>query len=209
MTRYPASGGRSPVDAVTAREHSQPRRRVSRLLPAAYRHDYRLAEVDPEAAAPAERLRALGDGRWELRAVIDAECQRALQQLRELLSHGDPHLTVGQLGGGWCGRDWIAIYTFNCISLYKVIVYDQRVCSVITIATTLAVYRQSYSPRRVAFPFRPFTALQTGEVLNSPLLAHCNDVTQKSRADDGSPRPRDALISPASIGVSLLSSNSR
>ena len=58
-----------------------------------------LAEVDPEAAAPAERLRALGDGRWELKAVIDAECQRGLQQLRELLSHVDPHLTVGQLVG--------------------------------------------------------------------------------------------------------------
>ena len=58
-----------------------------------------LAEVDPEAAVPAERLRALGDGRWELKAVIDAECQRGLQQLRELLSHVDPHLTVGQLVG--------------------------------------------------------------------------------------------------------------
>ena len=58
-----------------------------------------LAEVDPEAAAPAERLRALGNGRWELKAVIDTECQRGLQQLRELLSHVDPHLTVGQLVG--------------------------------------------------------------------------------------------------------------
>ena len=58
-----------------------------------------LAEVDPETAAPAERLRALGNGRWELKAVIDAECQRGLQQLRELLSHVDPHLTVGQLVG--------------------------------------------------------------------------------------------------------------
>ena len=58
-----------------------------------------LAEVDPEAAVPAERLRALGNGRWELKAVIDAECQRGLQQLRELLSHVDPHLTVGQLVG--------------------------------------------------------------------------------------------------------------
>ena len=58
-----------------------------------------LAEVDPEAAATAERLRPLGDGRWELKAVVDAECQRGLQQLRELLSHVDPHLTVGQLVG--------------------------------------------------------------------------------------------------------------
>ena len=41
----------------------------------------------------------LGNGRWELRAVIDAECQRGLQQLRELLSHVDPHLTIGQLVG--------------------------------------------------------------------------------------------------------------
>ena len=58
-----------------------------------------LAEVDPEAAAPPERLRALGNGRWELKAVVDGECQRGLQQLRELLSHVDPHLTVGQLLG--------------------------------------------------------------------------------------------------------------
>ena len=58
-----------------------------------------LAEVDPEAAAPAERLRPLGDGRWELKAVVDADCQRGLQQLRELLSHVDPHLTFGQLVG--------------------------------------------------------------------------------------------------------------
>ena len=58
-----------------------------------------LAEVDPEAAAPAERLRALGDGRWELKAVVDGECQRGLQKLRELLSHVDPHLTIGQLVG--------------------------------------------------------------------------------------------------------------
>ena len=58
-----------------------------------------LAEVDPEAAAPAERLRALGDGRWELKAVVDAKCQRGLQKLRELLPHVDPHLTVGQLVG--------------------------------------------------------------------------------------------------------------
>ena len=58
-----------------------------------------LAEVDPAAAAPAERLRPLGDGRWELKAVVDADCQRGLQKLRELLSHVDPHLTVGQLVG--------------------------------------------------------------------------------------------------------------
>ena len=56
-----------------------------------------LAGVAPEAAPPAERMRALGDGRWELKVVVDAACQRGIGQLRALLSHVDPHLTVGQL----------------------------------------------------------------------------------------------------------------
>ena len=56
-----------------------------------------LAGVAPEAAPPAERMRALGEGRWELKVVVDAACQRGIEQLRALLSHVDPHLTVGQL----------------------------------------------------------------------------------------------------------------
>ena len=56
-----------------------------------------LAGVAPELAPPADRMRALGDGRWELKAVIDAACQRGIEQLRALLSHVDPHLTLGQL----------------------------------------------------------------------------------------------------------------
>ena len=56
-----------------------------------------LAGVAPEAAPPAERMRALGEGRWELKVVIDAACQRGIEQLRALLSHVDPHLAVGQL----------------------------------------------------------------------------------------------------------------
>ena len=56
-----------------------------------------LAGVAPEAAPPAERMRALGEGRWELKVVIDAACQRGIEQLRALLSHVDPHLTLGQL----------------------------------------------------------------------------------------------------------------
>ncbi len=58
-----------------------------------------LADVDPALAVPADRMRALGEGRWELKAVIDAECQRGLEQLRGLLSHVDPHMTLGQLVG--------------------------------------------------------------------------------------------------------------
>ena len=56
-----------------------------------------LAGVAPELVRPAERMRALGDGRWELKVVVDAACQRGIEQLRALLSHVDPHLTLGQL----------------------------------------------------------------------------------------------------------------
>ena len=58
-----------------------------------------LAGVDPELAMPAERLRPLGGGRFELKVVIDAECQRGLEQLKGLLSHVDPSMTYGTLIG--------------------------------------------------------------------------------------------------------------
>ena len=58
-----------------------------------------LAGVDPDLAAPADRLRPLDAERWELKAVIDTECQRGLEQLKGLLSHVDPHMTLGQLVG--------------------------------------------------------------------------------------------------------------
>ena len=52
-----------------------------------------------ELAAAADRVRPLGNGRYELKALIDAECQRGLEQLAGLLSHVDPRMTVGQLVG--------------------------------------------------------------------------------------------------------------
>ena len=58
-----------------------------------------LADVDPELAPPADRVRPLGDGRYELKATIDAQCQQGLEQLRGLLSHVDPRMTIGQLVG--------------------------------------------------------------------------------------------------------------
>ena len=58
-----------------------------------------LADLDPELAPPADRVRPLGDGRYELKATIDAECQQGLEQLRGLLSHLDPRMTMGQLVG--------------------------------------------------------------------------------------------------------------
>ena len=54
-----------------------------------------LAEVDPELAQPRHRMRALGNGCWELKAAIDAECRHGLEKLQMLLSHTDPHLTLG------------------------------------------------------------------------------------------------------------------
>ena len=58
-----------------------------------------LADLDPELAPPADRVRPLGDGRYELKATIDADCQQGLEQLRGLLSHVDPRMTMGQLVG--------------------------------------------------------------------------------------------------------------
>ena len=58
-----------------------------------------LADLDPELAPPGDRVRPLGDGRYELKAIIDADCQQGLEHLRGLLSHVDPRMTVGQLVG--------------------------------------------------------------------------------------------------------------
>ncbi len=58
-----------------------------------------LAGVDPELTVPADRMRPLGAGRWEIKAVIDDECRRGMEQLKGLLSHVDPPMTLGQLLG--------------------------------------------------------------------------------------------------------------
>ena len=58
-----------------------------------------LAKVDPDLARAADRMRPLGAGRWELKAVIDDDCQLGLEQLKGLLSHVDPQMTFGQLLG--------------------------------------------------------------------------------------------------------------
>ena len=58
-----------------------------------------LVDLDPELAPPSDRVRPLGNGRYELKASIDAECQQGLEQLRGLLSHLNPRMTMGQLVG--------------------------------------------------------------------------------------------------------------
>ena len=44
-------------------------------------------------------MRPLGAGRWEIKAVIDDDCRQGLEQLKGLLSHVDPQMTLGQLLG--------------------------------------------------------------------------------------------------------------
>ena len=56
-----------------------------------------IAEFDPELVRPRDRLRALGQERWELKAVIDGECRRGLEQLRHWLSHVNPSMDFGEL----------------------------------------------------------------------------------------------------------------
>ena len=58
-----------------------------------------LAGVDPELTVPADKMRPVGNGCYEMKVVIDAECHRGLERLRGLLSHVDPHMTLGQLVG--------------------------------------------------------------------------------------------------------------
>ena len=53
--------------------------------------------VSLRPSMPRDRVRPLGNGRWELKAAIDAECQRGLEELKGLLSHTDPSMTYGEL----------------------------------------------------------------------------------------------------------------
>ena len=56
-----------------------------------------IAALAPELVRPRDRLRPLGGDRWEIKAVIDGECQRGLEQLLHLLSHINPAMGHGEL----------------------------------------------------------------------------------------------------------------
>ena len=58
-----------------------------------------LTSVDPRLVAPREKVRRLGEGKWELKAVIDEGCERGLAELKRLLSHTNPSMTYGELVG--------------------------------------------------------------------------------------------------------------
>ena len=58
-----------------------------------------LTSVDPRLVTPREKVRPLGEGKWELKAVIDEGCERGLEELKRLLSHTNPSMTYGELVG--------------------------------------------------------------------------------------------------------------
>ena len=56
-----------------------------------------LSEQDPSLSPVKEEIRFLGKGRVELKIVIDEECHKRLNELKDLLSHKNPNLSYGKL----------------------------------------------------------------------------------------------------------------
>ena len=56
-----------------------------------------LASVDPEIAAPKEKVRELGQGKTEIKIILDQEGMKNLETLKHLLSHKNPNLSYGEL----------------------------------------------------------------------------------------------------------------
>ena len=56
-----------------------------------------LSEADPSLSLPKERVRFLGKGKLEIKMVIDEQCHKELEQLKNLLSHRNPKLSYGEL----------------------------------------------------------------------------------------------------------------
>ena len=89
-----AGVGLGGAGVVVARAAGKSTRQVKEMLP----------KWIPTWARPVERMRPVGAGRWELKAVIDDDCRSGLDQLKGLLSHVDPQMTLGELLGGWFGK---------------------------------------------------------------------------------------------------------
>ena len=164
-----------------------------------------LAEVDPDAAVPAERLRALGDGRWELKAVVDAECQRGLQQLRELLSHVDPHLTVGQLLGRLV-REGVARYDPSRPPRRKRRKSDPTSdeCTAETAGPgkTDCVAAAAESPRRAERSAVPTTSLSAPKRSAKPTAGGTSPAVLSADGSAGEAAPKRRLEPPPGSGTS-------
>ena len=56
-----------------------------------------LASIDPEITAPKEKVRELGQGKTEIKIILDQEGFKNLETLKYLLSHKNPNLSYGEL----------------------------------------------------------------------------------------------------------------
>ena len=56
-----------------------------------------LSERDPSPFLPQEKTRFLGEGKVEVKIVIDEVCYKKLEELKNLLSHKNPTLSYGEL----------------------------------------------------------------------------------------------------------------
>ena len=56
-----------------------------------------LSEADPSLSLPKEGVRFLGKGKVEIKMVIDEQCYKELEKLKNLLSHRNPKLSYGEL----------------------------------------------------------------------------------------------------------------
>lgn len=56
-----------------------------------------LSELDPLFASQKEQVRFLGNGKLEIKMVIDEGCHKKLAELKHLLSHKNSSLSYGEL----------------------------------------------------------------------------------------------------------------
>ena len=56
-----------------------------------------LSEADPSLLTRREKVRFLGKGKVEIKVIIDEQCHKELEKLKNLLSHRNPALSYGEL----------------------------------------------------------------------------------------------------------------
>ena len=58
-----------------------------------------LSEVDPEVCQQKEKTRFIGNQKIELKVILDEDCFKSLENLKNLLSHKNPRMSYGELIG--------------------------------------------------------------------------------------------------------------
>ena len=56
-----------------------------------------LCEIDPEISLPKENIRLIGNGKTELKLIIDEDLRKNLEDLKNLLSHKNPNMSYREL----------------------------------------------------------------------------------------------------------------